>query len=142
MTNTVLSILHMKRKILFILFLFSIYLVKAQNIAVVESPKITSMVEHHIQLNRLTETVEGWRIQIYATTDRGKLEEARNTFVNRYPYIAVDWVHASPWYRLRAGAFSTKLEATQMLNRLKLYYPDAYLAKDKIKPQDLLKFND
>jgi hypothetical protein len=53
--------------------------------------------------------------------------------------MILDWVHASPWYRLRAGAYATKLDATRMLNTLKIYYPDAYLAKDKIKPEELLK---
>lgn len=110
----------------------------AQSILVNETPNISQLVDKHIQLNRATPTVDGWRIQLFATTDRSKLEGARGTFINRYPNIPVDWVHASPWYRLRAGAFATKLDATRMLNSLKIYYPDAYLAKDKIKTSELL----
>ena len=109
-----------------------------QSILVKETPGITKLVEKHIEINRLTETIDGWRIQLFATTDRSKIEGARGTFINRYPNIPVDWVHASPWYRLRAGAFSTKLDATRTLNSLKIYYPDAYLAKDKIKTSELL----
>jgi hypothetical protein len=111
----------------------------SQNVIIKESPAITELVEKHIELNRLTETIDGWRIQLFATTDRSKLEHARSTFINRYPNMILDWVHASPWYRLRAGAYATKLDATRMLNTLKIYYPDAYLAKDKIKPEELLK---
>jgi len=92
----------------------------------------------YIKLKRAKLTRDGWRIQVFATPDRSKLEGARGTFINRYPNIPVDWVHASPWYRLRAGAFATKLEATRMLNSLKIYYTDAYLAKDKIKTAELL----
>ena len=110
----------------------------SQNIIVKETPGITQLVEKHIELNRATLTIDGWRIQLFATTDRSKLEGARGTFINRYPNMPVDWVHASPWYRLRAGAFATKLEATRTLNSLKIYYPDAYLAKDKIKTSELL----
>ena len=110
----------------------------SQNIIVNETSAITQLVEKHIELNRATSTINGWRIQLFATTDRSKLEGARGTFINRYPNIPVDWVHASPWYRLRAGAFATKLDATRMLNSLKIYYPDAYLAKDKIKTSELL----
>lgn len=109
-----------------------------QNILVNETPNISQLVDKHIELNRATPTIDGWRIQLFATTDRSKLEGARGTFINRYPNIPVDWVHASPWYRLRAGAFATKLEATRMLNSLKIYYPDAYLAKDKIRTSELL----
>ncbi len=110
----------------------------SQNVIVKETPGITQLVEKHIELNRATLTIDGWRIQLFATTDRSKLEGARGTFINRYPNMPVDWVHASPWYRLRAGAFATKLEATRTLNSLKIYYPDAYLAKDKIKTSELL----
>jgi len=109
-----------------------------QNVIVNETPSITQLVDKHIELNRATQSIDGWRIQLFATTDRSKLEGARGTFINRYPNIPVDWVHASPWYRLRAGAFATKLDATRMLNSLKIYYPDAYLAKDKIKTSELL----
>lgn len=112
--------------------------VVGQNVTVNETPGITQLVDKHIELNRATESIDGWRIQLFATTDRSKLEGARGTFINRYPNIPVDWVHASPWYRLRAGAFATKLDATRMLNSLKIYYPDAYLAKDKIKTSELL----
>ena len=110
----------------------------SQNVIVNETPAITQLVEKHIELNRAKSTIDGWRIQLFATTDRSKLEGARGTFINRYPNIPVDWVHASPWYRLRAGAFATKLDATRALNSLKIYYPDAYLAKDKIKTSELL----
>ena len=103
-----------------------------------ESPDITRLVDKHIEINRATPTIDGWRIQLFATTDRSKIEGARSTFTNRYPNIPIDWVHASPWYRLRAGAFATKLDATRTLNSLKIYYPDAYLAKDKIKTSELL----
>ena len=109
-----------------------------QNIMVRESPDITRLVDKHIEINRATPTIDGWRIQLFATTDRSKIEGARSTFTNRYPNMPIDWVHASPWYRLRAGAFATKLDATRTLNSLKIYYPDAYLAKDKIKTSELL----
>jgi len=111
----------------------------AQDIQPIEDPNITQLIERHVELNRMTETVEGWRIQIYSTTDRSKLEAARGRFMNRYPQISVDWVHASPWYRLRAGAYANKLEATYALNQLKQYYQEAYLAKDRFKPEELLK---
>jgi len=129
----------MKKIIITLVTLLSITsLTFSQSVIIKETPGITQLVEKHIALNRATLTIDGWRIQLFATTDRSKLEGARGTFINRYPNMPVDWVHASPWYRLRAGAFATKLDATRTLNSLKIYYPDAYLAKDKIKTSELL----
>ena len=129
----------MKKTIIFLVF-FATGTVSlfSQSILVREAPAITQLVEKHIELNRMNQTIDGWRIQLFATTDRSKIEGARSTFINRYPNVPVDWVHASPWYRLRAGAYATKLDATRMLNSLKIYYPDAYLAKDRIKTSELL----
>ncbi len=133
------ALITMKRIVITLVALLTISgLAIGQNIIVNETPTITQLVDKHIELNRATLTINGWRIQLFATTDRSKLEGARGTFINRYPNIPVDWVHASPWYRLRAGAFATKLEATRTLNSLKIYYPDAYLAKDKINTSELL----
>ncbi len=129
----------MKKIIITLVTLLSITsLAYSQNVIIKETPGITQLVEKHIELNRATLTIDGWRIQLFSTTDRSKLEGARGTFINRYPNMPVDWVHASPWYRLRAGAFATKLDATRTLNSLKIYYPDAYLAKDKINTSELL----
>lgn len=121
-----------------IVFFVALQIGISQSVIVKEASSITQLVERHIELNRSTPTIDGWRIQLFATTDRSKLEGAKGTFINRYPNIPIDWVHASPWYRLRAGAYATKLDATRMLNSLKIYYPDAYLAKDNIKPSELL----
>lgn len=127
-----------KIAITLIVFFVVLQLGVSQSVIVKEASLITQLVDRHIELNRSTPTIDGWRIQLFATTDRSKLEGAKGTFINRYPNIPIDWVHASPWYRLRAGAYATKLDATRMLNSLKIYYPDAYLAKDKIKPSELL----
>lgn len=134
-----LVILKMKIVVTTLILFFALtHSIICQSVLVRESFAITQLIEKHIELNRATQTIDGWRIQLFATTDRSKLEGAKGTFINRYPNIPIDWVHASPWYRLRAGAYATKLEATRMLNSLKIYYPDAYLTKDKIKPSELL----
>ena len=112
---------------------------QAQSIRTTEEPAITEMMEKFVELNRSRTFVEGWRIQILATTDRQRLEAARQRFQYRYPNIAVDWVHANPHYKLRAGAFSTKLEALRLKYILEREYSGIYLVKDdKIRPSELL----
>jgi len=87
----------MKKIIFTLVTLLSITsLAVSQNVIIKETPGITQLVEKHIELNRATLTIDGWRIQLFATTDRSKLEGARGTFINRYPNMPVDWVHASP----------------------------------------------
>lgn len=104
-----------------------------------EESEVTNLMDQFLTINESTFTVDGWRIQLLATSDRSKVENAKRRFQTLYPNIYVDWTHSKPYYKLRAGAFGSKLEATRMLHVLKKDYPTAYPAKDDtIRPIDLL----
>lgn len=108
-------------------------------VKVTEEPEISNLMDRFLAINESTFTVDGWRIQLLATADRSKVENAKRRFQTLYPNIYVDWTHSKPYYKLRAGAFGSKLEATRMLYVLKKDYPTAYPAKDNtIRPIDLL----
>lgn len=108
-------------------------------IKVNEEAEITGLMDRFLAINESTFTVDGWRIQLMATSDRDKVEDAKRRFQTLYPNIYVDWTHSKPYYKLRAGSFGSKLEATRMLYVLKKDYPTAYPAKDDtIRPIDLL----
>lgn len=104
-----------------------------------EDPSVGKMMESYVSANKAKATVEGWRIQILATTDRQRLESVKQTFQYRYPNVPIDWVHSNPYYQLRAGAFLTKLEALRLKYILEQDYSGIYLVKDdKIKPEELV----
>lgn len=120
------------RKVLFIFcfsFLFST-ISFSQGINVSEDYAVAQMLQRYIQNNKSQTIVAGWRVQLFSTSDRNKVEDAKQNFMRDYPGISVDWTHSKPYYRLRAGAFATKLEAKRLLYRLKKDYPSAFLAKD------------
>jgi SPOR domain len=130
----------MKKSLLFILLFASCVLfVDAQNVTIKEDFPISKMMDAFVAKNKSTYKIEGWRIQILATTDRRKMEEAKAKFLANYPDISIDWTHSKPYYRLRAGAFTSKLDAVRLLHKLKEDYPSAYPAKDfNINPQELV----
>ena len=128
------------RFILFFSFLIlNTVSVDAQNIRISEDSEVTRVMDQAAATNRMTGTVSGWRIQLLATTDRLKMEKAKEEFMQKHPQISIDWVHSSPYYKLFAGAFSSKLEASRTLNVIKRDYPGAFPAKSKnIKPGELV----
>ena len=126
---------------LIVLSLFVAINLQAQNVKVTEEPVITKMMDRFAELNKSKIRVEGWRVQILATTDRIKLENEKQTFQYRYPNIPINWIHNKPYYLLRAGAFSTKLEALHLKYNLERDYSGIYLVKDdSIQPQELIGF--
>lgn len=120
-------------------FLLSVSTLSAQNIHVDEEYDVSRMMLRFVELNKMSTAVSGWRIQLVATTDRRKMERDREVFMRRHPDISIDWQHAKPYYRLRAGAFQTKLEAIRVLHLLKRDYPSAFPAKDSnINPKEFV----
>ncbi len=111
----------------------------AQEIQINEDPKITQLQRNWVNANRANPKVDGWRVQIMATTDRSQAEEGRNRFRQLYPDVPADWVQERPYYKVRVGAFRSKLEALAFVATL-LEYPGAYPAKDAgIHPRDFLE---
>lgn len=114
---------------------------QASNFRITEDPAVNSLVEQFIIKNKATPYVEGWRVQILSTTDRDKLESVRGAFKSQYPYLPATWVHNRPYYMLRAGAFTNKLDALRLQQFLRGNYPSAYpVQDDKIEPSELLGY--
>lgn len=112
---------------------------EGQNVTLSEPTDIKNMMDRFTEINRAKTFVDGWRVQILATPDRQRLDQARQSFQIRYPNVSSDWVHSKPYYKLRAGAFATKLEALRLLYIMKEDYPGAYLVKDnQVRPEELV----
>ena len=111
----------------------------AQEVQINEDPKITQLTRNWTNANRANPRVEGWRIQIMATTDRQQVEDARSRFRMQYPDVSAVWTHEKPYYKLRVGAFRSKLEALAFLTTM-TEYTGAYPAQDaEIHPRDFLE---
>ena len=131
----------MKKYLLASFFFFAFWgLMQAQGVINEKAePKVPDLMKRFTENNKSATTIKGWRIQILATTDRDKMETALRQFESLYPNIPVDWVHAKPYYKIRAGAFTAKRDALQTLYILKPDYPTAYPVQDnEIKPLELL----
>lgn len=103
-------------------------------------PNVAALMKRFVETNKSTKTINGWRIQILATTDRQRMEDALRQFGSLYPNIPADWVHNKPYYKLRAGAYASKRDAIATLYVLKNDYPTAYPIQDsEIKPEELIK---
>lgn len=99
---------------------------------------IDMMMRRYSEVNNSKQNVTGWRIQIMAKTDRVAIEKAKEDFILAFPGVSIDWTHSKPYYRLKAGAFQTKLEAVRMIQEIKRKYPGAFPVKASIPKRELL----
>jgi len=131
----------MNRNILLILSLFALQSLFAQSVQVKLDGVLGEMVDQYTIQNKVTNSVPGWRVQVLATTDRQRLESVQQSFRYHYPNVPVDWQHSRPYYKLQAGAFSTKLDALRLKYILGREYEGLYLVRDEsINKQELLNY--
>jgi len=109
------------------------------SVEVTADASVSRLLNAFMQTNEETTTVQGWRVQILATTDRQRLEAVESRFERQYPSVPVDWVHTSPYYKLRAGAFLTKLEAERLKFSLSRDFEGVYLVRDEVEESELLR---
>jgi hypothetical protein len=80
--------------------------------------------------------MDGWRIQIYSSSNRNAKEESSKTdaeFLIKFPGIKSYTLFAPPaYYKIRVGDFRTKTEATRLFLLISKAFPDAYLVPDII----------
>ena len=159
----------MIRKILFLLILlfFSVDLCRAQGVVktsdlftrndenpgmgylnINQDPGVDSLISKYILINKKLNGMEGFRIQIYSSSNRNAREESGKTraeFINKFPETKYpDLVSYAPfaapgYYKIRVGNFRTKTEATKSLLMIRRVFPEAYLVPDIIRFPDLNK---
>lgn len=108
-------------------------------VSVVQSESIVNMVNSQVERNRTTQRLSGWSVELISTSERTKVTTLKGEFLNVFPFTKVDWDYEAPYYKLKAGAFLSKMEATRSLYRIKQHFPNAYLVRNNnIAPIDLL----
>ncbi|MEL6654844.1 MAG: SPOR domain-containing protein [Bacteroidota bacterium] len=113
----------------------------AQSVQVKMDPIIADMLNTYTTNNKAQGTVDGWRVQILATTNRQRLESVQQSFRYHYPNVPVDWMHDRPYYKLQAGAFRSKRDALRLKYILSREYEGLYLVRDDaISKTELLNY--
>ncbi|MFK7949154.1 MAG: SPOR domain-containing protein [Saprospiraceae bacterium] len=129
----------MKKLILIAIFGFLTQFATAQGVINInQDATLESALEKHKQINRNTGKVDGWTVMIMSSTDRTKVTNTKAAFLRTFPSIPVDWEYTRPFFKLRAGAYASKLEAASLLARIKTQYPSAYIGRAKFSPRELL----
>ncbi len=106
----------------------------AQSVVTHEDPGVTRLMEKYHTQNAEKSFVKGFRIQVASTTDRAKIQRQAGSFSYHFPEMKADWINEAPYYKLRAGAFETKLECLYVLKQIQEHFSGAYMVVDNRIP--------
>ena len=110
---------------------------------VFQDPGIDSLIYRYILYNERLNGIEGYRIQIYSSSDKSARVESgkvRQEFITKFPDIISYASFDKPgYYKIRVGNYRTRVEGTKYLLMIRKVFPDAYLVPDVINFPDLNK---
>lgn len=110
-------------------------------VRVTEESSIRQILDHRKALNFQKERhIKVWSVQLFLTRDKYLATKKVSEIKQRTKYLSseIDWFYEAPYYRIYAGGFYTKLEASSLLNKVVDLYPDAILFKNtEAKPSDM-----
>lgn len=108
-----------------------------------QDPAIDSLIYRYILYNEKLNGMEGFRIQIYSSSDKKAREESgkvRQEFMTKFPDIVSYASFDKPgYYKIRAGDYRSRVEGTRYLLMVRKVFPDAYLVPDIINFPDQKK---
>lgn len=106
-----------------------------KNLNINQDPRLDNMLSWHIENNRTRNKIEGFRVEIFFSSDFDAKEKAirkKKEFLSVYPDNAVHVKYISPNFRVRVGDFRTKNEALKLYREIKSNYPVAFIVADEI----------
>jgi hypothetical protein len=120
---------------------------RSGQLKIIQNPAIDTLISRYIMINGDIYKdygrygMEGFRIQIYSSSNRNAREESnkvRAAFISKFPGIVSHLLFAEPGYfKIRVGDFRTKTEATKLFLIISKEFPDAYIVPDIINFPDL-----
>ncbi|MEP7194940.1 MAG: hypothetical protein ABI851_00360 [Saprospiraceae bacterium] len=125
-----------------LILLFSIVILHSaissaqSSIQVNEDPKITSMMNQYMRINRSITHVSGWRVTVITTSDRRIMEQTKTEFQKAFN-LSTKWEYKEPYYHLKAGAFLNRNDALYALESIKKKFSSAFISLDKIAYDEL-----
>jgi hypothetical protein len=96
-------------------------------------PRIMKLQKKYVELNKLRQSVSGYRVQIHFGNEREKAKEIKTQFLKTFPDIPAYESYQSPNFRIRVGDYRSKLEASKYLMQISGAFPSSFIVTDNIK---------
>jgi len=111
-----------------------------EKLPVRQDPRITDMLIRHNQINQKRNGTEGYRLEIFFSSDGKAREQAvrvKNEFNLVFPRITSYILFQTPNFKVRIGDFRNKSEALKIKAYIASKYPNAFIVKDNIRFPEL-----
>ncbi|RKR81328.1 sporulation related protein [Mucilaginibacter gracilis] len=110
-------------------------------LTVVKDPRIDSLIALRLALSKMPNSNvgvyaptsgRGFRVQIFSGSNRTDAYNAQSKFNNLYPELKTYIIYSEPNFKVRAGDFRTRLEASKLLEQVRPQFTSVFIITEKI----------
>ena len=99
-----------------------------KNLQIIQDPRLEEIINKRIEYNKkLAESPQGFRILIYSGNQRQDAYDAQNKFKRAYPDLEAYLGYAFPNFKVMAGDFKSKDDATEVATDLEKIFQGSAL---------------
>ncbi len=107
------------------------------NINIIRDARVDELVDRYKEVHSKSASIQGYRIQVLAGTNRNKIYDAKSQFYTYFSGIKQYVVYQAPNFKLRVGNYRTRLEAYKDLQKILTRFNGAFIIRDEIKLSEL-----
>jgi hypothetical protein len=108
---------------------------KPGSVRIFQDQQVTQDIQPAVS-NGSDPQMNGYRIQVYAGTDRASAQKIKNEMSARYS-VTTYMIYDAPYFKVRVGDFRNRIEAQPLFHELKLTYTSILLVPGLINLPDL-----
>ena len=154
--SNIISFLSFKAKgcfiALFVLVSVASYAQTPGKVTVIKDSRIDSVIALRIALSKSSgngaggayapATGNGYRVQIFVGSNREEAYNAQSRFNELYPELRTYIIYSEPNFKVRAGDFRSRLEASKMMEQLHQQFTSLFIISEKINLPKIGNTND
>jgi hypothetical protein len=112
------------------------------DLTIIQDTRIDTLISRHIESNRLSGGIEGYRIQVFRRGGQAARDEADKVMarvLNQFPDIKAYLTFQAPnFYLIRLGDYRTRIEAAKALANVRAMFPDSYIIKETVNFSEII----
>jgi hypothetical protein len=123
-------------KILFLAILSLISLAsfaQNDNVTFTQDRHVTELTDVYKTFNKNNDVTDGYRIQVAFSNDRQEAYNGKSKLYKELPDEKCYVEYEEPYYKLRIGDYTSRLEAYDKLRSVITKYPGAFVVRAKVK---------
>ncbi|PCH66855.1 MAG: preprotein translocase [Bacteroidetes bacterium] len=106
--------------------------IKPGVIHITKDPRIDSLLNRHIRINKKKQSIPGFRIQIYFGSNRSEAHKVKADFIRKYPETKAYIIYHQPNFKIRVGDYQTRYEAEKLHKEIVSKFKSVFIVPDEI----------